>query len=236
MLHHFNTKLPHAIGTYNPYMCSRVEDNSPIKHTLREELQFFNASPSFVQHNKTNAPVTHHILQTILRPMFDDDEFHHLQVNTFVHRLGTEGMYANVPGWHCDFLQPDYEEGKTTVEEDENVTHWMIILGDNAPTLQFIEQRDLEIDFEGSSWGEVSRLIDIRINKQHLTTSMYLLGEIVEAAGNELYRSVPSHTKCWRYFFRATQFPKGHKCRPTNGSPGRLRRLQMVYVDCRGGW
>lgn len=236
MLHQFNTKIPLIQGVYNPYECTRVEDNTPIKRALREEIQFFNASPSFIQHNKKDAPLTHHILQQVFRPLFDDDEYHHLQVNTYVHRLGREQMYANIPGWHCDYLQPDYEEGKTVVAEDESVIHWMLVLGDNAPTHQFIEQRDVEIDFEGSSWGEVSRLIDIRVHKQHLTTYTCAPGEIIKVAGNELYRSMPSHRKCWRYSFRLTQFPKDHECRPTSGSPGRIRSLQMVYVDCHGGW
>lgn len=235
MLHRFNTKLPRVVGKYQPNGCNR-NCLLPIEETLREERQFFNASPSFIQHHKGYAPLTHHILTDTFREQFEDDEYHHLQVNTYIHRLGREGLYANIPGWHCDYAKQEDEEERTTVEEDESVRHWIIVLGEDAPTNQFIRERDITIDFEGSSWVEASRLIDLRATKQELKIISYEPGDIVRITGNELYRSMPSMKKCWRYFFRLTHYPKGHPYRPQGGSPGHIRRLQMVYVDCHGGY
>ena len=146
-------------------------------------------------------------------------------------------MYASIPGWHCDYSKQTEEAERSTVEEDEEVKHWVLVSGTDAPpTYTFLDRHNIYLDdrFHYKTWPEVSQYIDRKVKSGwHIKPVKSF--EILEFRGNELYRTMPSIGKCWRMQLKVSLYPKGHKFRPS-GTNGKTRELQMVYMDCNQNW
>lgn len=236
MDHVFNTVKPQYVRGLNPL---HLVPNSDLREAIRTETQFFNASPSFVQSFGSRAQMTRKVLRIFRNEIVtDEDDYHSLLVNSYCHKLATEGMYPAVPGWHCDYSKQVDEEERTTLEEDQDVRHWVVIMGvNNPPTYQFIDKYGIHVDdikLPEQSWRAVSSVIDRKV-RSGWSTKIAKPNEILEFRGNELYRHLPSEGWCWRIQIKVTLYPKGHKYRPP-GTQGKERELQMVYMDCDGYW
>lgn len=237
MEHIFNTKKPRVIRPL------KFKDVCPTKEfvpTVREELAFFDATPSFIRQYKEQARLTHKILQKVFRELVPDgDDYHHLIINSHRHYLAQEGMHPYVPGWHCDYSRQRTEEEKTLVEEGEDVIHWMIVFGTNdPPTYQFIDKHDIHLRDEKlrkHTWKTVSEYFDRKVNSGW-KTKRAKKNEVLEFRGNTLYKICPTDQPCWRYQLRVTLYPKGHPYRPDKPTHGNVRQVQMVYVDAQSDW
>ena len=242
MEHIFNTIKPQFVCKMKPEHLIPHTPDLDIEEAIRTEPQFFNATPDFVQHYKGETPITSKVLRRLRNLFFQDDswdeEYYHLVVNSYCHKMPRDGLYASIPGWHCDYSKQEDEEVKTRLEEHECVRHWVFILGtNNPPTYQFLDKYNIHInDFklEEPSWKEVSKHIDRKVASGWKTKTAKL-NEILEFRGNELYRTMPTENPCWRYQLKVTHYPNGHVYRPT-GTQGKVRQLQMVYLDCDGKW
>jgi hypothetical protein len=230
--------MTHIFNTVEPRVIERIDCNElfgknfDLFENIRIESQFFNASPSFLDSGGGRSFITKRIVKMFREKFEDDLQYHHLVINSYCHKIPREGIYGNIPGWHCDFAKQEHEEAKTSVEEDEGVKHWIIVLGsDDAPIPQFIRQRNIrleDVNIKESSWNSVSKIIDRRV-KSIWPTHQFRLNELVEIRGNELYRAMPSTNWCWRMYLRITQYPENHPYRPIHG---KLRKLNMVYMGC----
>lgn len=236
MHHVFNTVHPKFICRVDPF---GLIPKGNLKKMITAEKQFFNSTPDYIHNYQDVAPLTYKVLK-IFRKRFvqEDDDYYSLVVNTHCHILLTEGMSPGIPGWHCDYSRQDKEGDRISLEEDENVIHWLYVFGiDNPPTFEFIEKNKIKINDENlktSTWRSVSQRIDRRVQSGWITKRAKE-NEVYEFRGNELYRLISSNNKCWRMQIRITMYPKGHKYRP-EGCTGNIRNLQMVYVDCDGIW
>lgn len=235
MEHTFNTIKPQYIAQVRPEHLMPI--GVDVVEGIRHETQFFNATPSFIRMSRRGARITMKLLRRF-RDIFDDEDFHSLIINSYCHKLPAEGYYPSVPGWHCDFSKQEDEEERTSLEEDENVRHWIFLTGtDNPPTYMFLDKYNIHIDdfkLDERSWRAVSKVIDRKV-KSGWGTKIAKTNELLEFRGNELYRHLPSSNRCWRLQIKITHYPKGHKYRP-QGTTGKVRQLQMVYLDCDGRW
>lgn len=236
MDHVFNTIKPRCIDIIDP---EHMVANSDIVEGIRTEKQLFNATPSFVQQMKLRSPIVSKLLRMFRKNLItDDDDYHSLVINSYCQKLAIDGMYPSIPGWHCDYSKQVEEEERTSLEEDENVRHWILVMGiNNPPTCRFLDKFNIHINdikLSEHSWRAVSAVIDKKV-KDGWCTRSFKVNEIIEFRGNELYSYLPTTEFCWRIQIKITLYPKGHKYRPL-GSQGKVRELQMVYMNCSGDW
>lgn len=163
MKHRFNTVKTRLV---EPVRMSHVGgwSQDPTR-AICNERQYFNTTPAAVQAQQNHSPITFYLLKKYFRPMFDGDDYHALMINSYSHRLPSEGLYPNQPIWHCDYARVEHEEAKASLEEDSATKHWYIILGDkpSVPVPQFIDKHNICLKDEilsEKSWVGVSRFID----------------------------------------------------------------------------
>jgi len=234
MKHTFNTVKTKLV---TPVRMSYVGGfgQDPTRAIVNEK-QFFNCTPSAIRARQAAAPITWYLLQKYFREMVSGDDYHALLVNTYCHKLPSDGLYPNQPIWHCDYARQDDEETKVDLVEDSEAMHWYIILGDkpSVPVPQFIDKHNICLKDEmlkEPSWVEMSKYIDRKI-KSGWHTYAFKPFELFSFRGNELYRSSMTTEPVARFAMRVTLYPEGHALRPTGTSYGKERKLQMVYVGC----
>ena len=74
--------MQHLFNTVKPqYICQvKIDELFPynnIPEDIRQEVTFFNSTPSFVRNHEENAPLTKKLLKRYFRDMFSDDDYHH---------------------------------------------------------------------------------------------------------------------------------------------------------------
>lgn len=234
MKHTFNTVKTKLV---TPVRMSHVGGFSQDpRASICNEMQFFNSTPSAIRAYANRAPITNYLLNKYFREMFPNDDYHSLMVNTYAHRLPSDGLYPNQPIWHCDYARQEDEETKTSLLEDANALHWYIILGDrpSVPVPQFIDKHNICLKDEilaEKSWLGVSKYIDRKV-KSGWNTYAFKPFELFSFRGNELYRSSVSTEPVTRFAMRVTLYPEGHYLRPKGTHYGKERKLQMVYMTC----
>lgn len=198
---------------------------------IEEEYQFFQASPAFIE-SKMGADgtqMTAAVLE-VLKESLTTEEYENLRIDTKTHML-KPGWYPCIPGWHCDFVNRDANEDiQPDPEIDSQVRHFLVC--SNAPTTQFMHDRHVESSGEG--WKQVDAGIVDNIHLGYHDLYQVSPTEILEFDAQELHRGMPAKGSGWRYFFRASLFPKGDKRREEREN--HIRIQQQVYLPLGEGW
>jgi hypothetical protein len=183
-----------------------LEQASPKE--LLAETPFFQATSSFVE--EKGGPLTNDILKE-LKQVLSEEEYKHLRIDVKVQTI-VKNTFSNHPGWHCDYFA-DYDEKAMEFKRynpglEESTRIFMITSGE--PRTEFINQQNIEMDINGSTWKKISDAVDSLFSKDDLWRIPS--STLVEAKGNELHRVTryEGEKPTVRYFLRATVFPKGH--------------------------
>lgn len=197
---------------------------------IENETQYFQASPKFImrdmRYNKAALDVLYH-----LREVLDQDDFDALRIDTKVHMLKPD-WYPCIPGWHCDFVSRDEDGNIQPDEDDDQIRHFLVCSG--GPVTQFIENRLVELSMETPSWQECDRTLNKLVHRGSLRLWQPEPGQILEFNAQELHRGMPARYSTWRWFFRASLFPKGDPRR--REFQNKVRTQQQVYLELSTGW
>lgn len=165
----------------------------------------------------------------VLRDHLDAQDWNQLVIDTRSHLL-FEGHYPCIPGWHCDFVNRN-ENGVITPdpEIDKSVRHFICV--SHTPTTAFAHNRNFELYDCPPHWREISE----SINSTKPDIYQIEPGAIYEFDAQEIHKGVPATETGWRWFFRATLFPKGD---PRRGdAENKIRKHVQVYLTSEHtGW
>lgn len=178
----------------------KVED-----HLIENEPMLFQSDTAMGECQ--GGPLTRMILKAM--ELIMPEKFRHLRIDTRSTLLG-EGDMASRGGWHCDFMSED--NYSTITGEGEGVEHYMLVSG--PPLTQFMAGRNLDLkEVEAPfAWKDVSAQIDsYEWSRFRGSTFAVRPMTLYKFDAFELHRAVPSEDKglVWRWFFRASCFPKG---------------------------
>lgn len=239
----FNTMKPKVVGhvDVSPNRLKSWHDghHETMDEIIEHEPQFHQATPDFIE-LINHGCLTHMILDQLCEIIrshrqhtFDaSNDYHHLRIDVKVHTL-EPSWYPVLPGWHCDFITRDDKDNvQPNPKEDEKARHWMVVLGENITPTQFLRTRNVSMRTKKSSrWSPVDENINKLIEDKKVKTYQVTPGDIILYRDNELHRELPSENHCWRYFFRASLFPKSHPCHRPGGTQGKIRPQQQVFLD-----
>lgn len=202
----FNTGKLRGISSYEP-----EADNNEIEL----EPMLFQADAAFA--DSKGGMLTTICLQT-LAGVLSPGEFRALRIDTRSTLLG-KGDCASRGGWHCDFMS---ERNYSVIEPgaDEGVRHFMLVSGE--PLTEFIRERNVHVDLPRAfEWADVNE--DIR--DRDVTAFAIEPMTLYEFDAYELHRAVPSANPglVWRWFFRASYFPRGTEY------ANKIRKQVQVY-------
>ncbi len=209
-------------------------DSLPPNHytggwLIEREPMLFQAGVDFAY--GAGGPLTKTVLDN-LRATIPRTKFDSLRIDTRSHML-MPGWFPCIPGWHCDFMETDEDGQQVANSFDAETHHYMYLSGE--PATQFLQQRNIDWPENRCRWGDVSRKIEEGGNSG-LRPYQIGTGQLIRFCGNELHRGMPHTGKTghWRFFFRATSFPEGHKAQGiwTN----KIRTQVQVYADSNAGW
>lgn len=206
---------------------------------LREEPQFFRASPEFVWHH---SPRTYSIIEEIFsvqRPLPEQ----HVSVDTRIHML-FPGFWPCIPGWHCDdfyrpggilpandFVQCDKlgMEVQPDLIHAPKLDHFCVVIGETSMPEFVNERMDLPVPFppdrkdDEPIYGAYNRLLD-KINDPPLKIHKLTSGEVVYFDQLCFHRGTRATKRSWRFFFRMT-YSNHHK------AEDKIRTQSQVYLE-----
>lgn len=171
----------------------------PLEFSPRTLVQFYRASPEFVQKHGGE------FFDLLIRSV-NLDGGKYISIDSRSHML-MRGWYPCIPGWHCDdFWRPD---GQPDLENLRPIKHYAVVLGAEVSATQFVDQ-PIELpsptelyevfDSDKPLYGYYNQMID----EGNPATKKVQSGQVIKFSGLDFHCGLPAEREGWRSFTRIT--------------------------------
>lgn len=223
MLAHFRNHV-----VFHPRVDSIAESHSVAAMSVERSIQ--SSTVEWAEQNAT--PIVRSMLAEVTKvsDLYNPPPGYHWVLDVRVQRL-MPGMYASIPGWHCDGIpRADYHAQPNLEAINRKVRHFVMTASTGGVAqCEFLRRACAFTVYPTDPvWQQVHRLLTPKVGD--LDPFELPDGVVAEFGQDSLHRATPVKYRGWRIFLRLSQM-----ITPPLGL-GFAPQQQVYLVTDGGGW